>query len=283
MLRGLIRIAALAAFVCLVVGYGLLVLQASQQAPKTIHKNEGSTASKYEPGPLTPFGTLVSGDAVSKITQYCNSYPENEKKNWPQTYYCDLKITDSYIAFFGGMLFFVTIGLVLVGVRQYRDTRILQRAYLAVAPRGIEPYRSGDGRLSCDVSIQNAGNLPARIEFFFIDRAFSDDDKLKMFEIDEQDKQKIGWNYVIPPKGEIRKGARWINSAELDAERAKYSTGGAGNNGWVYVWGQIRYHDGFTGKRFIDFCHRYSLAGKSWTIAGKHGRQHEYGNRTDEG
>jgi hypothetical protein len=179
-------------------------------------------------------------------------------------------------------LFMANLLLAFIAVRQIRDSRSIQRAYLAVLPRGIEPYRSADGRLSCDVLIQNAGNLPARIILFFIDRTFSNDDGLKIFEIDEQAKEKVGGNYVIPPKGEIRKGAPWINSADLDATRAQYSTG-AGNYGWIYVWGRIRYHDGFTGKRFIEFCHRYSLAGTSWTIAGKHGRQHEYGNRTDEG
>src|SRR5215831_16298029 len=51
--------------------------------------------------------------------------------------------------------------------RQKCDTEILQRAYIAVAPRGIHLLYQGD-KLIGHVSIINAGNLPARNVSWFI-------------------------------------------------------------------------------------------------------------------
>jgi hypothetical protein len=161
---------------------------------------------------------------------------------------------------------------------QLDDTRILQRAYLGVIPRGIDLYRSADGRLSCDVSFVNSGNLPARNVSWVIDRKFCTDPRLNDFPIDES---RIDGNNLILPHGEIRKGGPWINSAELDAFRHRQQD--IPDSCWLYVWGSVRYMDGFNRKRFVDFCYRYYLAGTTWTIDEKEGRQHESGNRTDEG
>jgi hypothetical protein len=171
-----------------------------------------------------------------------------------------------------------TIVLASVGRRQIDDTRILERAYLSVRPAGIEPFRSADGRLSCDVWFVNSGNLPASKVSWFIDQKFGTDPELNDFPINEK---KFAGNNLIPPGGEIRKGSPSINSAELDAFRERQR--GIPDSCWLYVWGQVRYLDGFNNKRWIDFCYRYYLAGTTWTISSRHGRQHEYGNRTDEG
>src|SRR5262249_5909970 len=183
------------------------------------------------------------------------------------------------IAFFTFTLWWSTRVLADVGHRQSQDTRILQRAYLSVAPFGITPYLSKDGRLSCDVAIQNAGNLPAKNVRWFIDRDFDTDPAREAFVIDRV-KRPPGDN-VIPPKGEMRKGAPHIEASELDAKRHEYKT--QNEVGWLYVWGRVEYHDGFSPDRFIEFCHRYSLAGTGDTIDKVHGRQHEYGNRTEPG
>jgi hypothetical protein len=179
-------------------------------------------------------------------------------------------------------LMFATVGLVAFAKDQSHQTKILQRAYVTADPGGIDVYRSADGRLSCDIVFQNSGNLPARNVRWCIDRQFSIDNKLLEFPIDQS---KIDGNNLIPPKGKMRKGGPAINSAELDAFRHEVSatTAAAGNHGWLYVWGQVRYKDGFDVDRFTNFCFRYSLAGTSWTISARHGRQHEHGNGTDEG
>src|SRR5262245_6538755 len=50
--------------------------------------------------------------------------------------------------------------------RQEADTKILQRAYIAAIPLGIEPYISKDGsryeRIVGHVGLVNVGRLPAR-------------------------------------------------------------------------------------------------------------------------
>ena len=67
---------------------------------------------------------------------------------------------------FTGFLFVATVGLEIIsahGIRnQSRETRIIQRAYLAVKPLGVQPMRSDKGKLLGIVGIINAGNLPAR-------------------------------------------------------------------------------------------------------------------------
>jgi len=127
-----------------------------------------------------------------------------------------------------------------------KETEILQRAYINVAPGGIRPYVSGNGMLSCDVIIQNAGNLPATKLRWSISRDFSTDSERVEFLIDPI----FHGNNIIPPKGEIRKGAKSVPSPEFDA----FKRGGMDRDRWLYVWGRITYEDGFGNSRVTDFC-----------------------------
>lgn len=173
-----------------------------------------------------------------------------------------------------------TAGLIIISRRQIILTRILQRAYVAVEPRGVEQYRTLDGRLSCDVAFINAGNLPAQNVSWFIDRDFSPDIERAEFPIPSN---KFSGNNLIPPKGAITKGGPAINHTDYDAFVAQHAS--KPDQSWLYVWGRVRYKDGFGRNRFTDFCYRYSLrtGPNNWSIDQKHGRQHEHGNRTDEG
>ena len=201
---------------------------------------------------------------------------------WDWTTHDPVAFYTSVLSIFTGLLFVSTVGLWFStrrGIRvQTDDTRILQRAYLSVSPGGIEPFRSGDGRLSCDLYFENSGNLPAQFVSWFINQSFSTDPNLADFPINESG--FVG-NNLIPPHGKIRKGGPAVNSAELDAFRGRQQ--GKPDSCWLYVWGRVKYLDGFNKPRFTDFCYRYYLTGTTWTIRPKHGRQHEYGNRTDEG
>lgn len=243
----------------------------------TEHKraNQDQNDSKSEPPSFAAI-RLIFGNG--EIAKYCDTAPDNEKEKWSHKYICDVRISDFFVAVFTGLLFIATAGLIVVGLRQFWDSRVLQRAYLSVSPAGIEPFRSLDGRLSCDLYFENSGNLPAQDVSWFIDQKFSTDSNLSEFPIDEN---KFVGNNLIPPHGRIRKGGPAINSAELDAFRGLQQ--GKPDSCWLYVWGRVRYVDGFNNRRWIDFCYRYYLAGTSWTIGPEHGRQHEYGNRTDEG
>ena len=176
-----------------------------------------------------------------------------------------------------------TIILACVARRQTNDTRILQRAYVSVTQAGIRPYLSLDGRLSCDVWFRNAGHLPAKNVSWFINRKFSTDAEDREFEI-PVDEKKFGGNNLIPPQSRIRKGGPAIMHTDLDQfmDANQFKP----DKAWLYVWGRVRYRDGFRHRlQFTDFCFRYNLnlPKSTWTIEASHGRQHEHGNRTDEG
>jgi hypothetical protein len=277
MLKHLINAASIAAFVCLVLGFSFAVIQASsQETPKSVSKNQGTATSKYEPGPLTPFRVFASS-GLKIVTEYCNSYSEKEVNNWPQKYYCDLRITDVYLALFSGLLVLVTGGVVWTGIRQYLDTRILQRAYISVEPGGVTPFVGDDNRIACNVFIYNAGNLPAHDMSWDIRATYS---------TDAREEKVFKWNelirfgkIVLAPKSRFRKGADPTTREEFD----KCRIGAEKNKAWLYVWGRITYNDGFRADRWIEFCHRYNLRGtKEYRIPEENGRYHEYGNRTDE-
>jgi hypothetical protein len=186
---------------------------------------------------------------------------------------------DEAIAVFTFVLAVSTIGLWNVtgrGIRnQSRETRILQRAYLSVIPRGIAPFASTESLLSCEVSLYNAGNLPAREVTWLIEKGFSTDPYLKEFPITGS----FFGNNIIPPGSDMRKGAWAIKTNDFD----KFIAEAVGEHRWLYVWGQVRYKDGFGEDRFTSFCHRYNLLGtKEHTVPEQNGRYHEYGNHTDE-
>jgi hypothetical protein len=215
----------------------------------------------------------------NKAADYQHSEEAKQKPTSPPTE--DLIFGHPALDVYTGALAVATILLMFVtalGIRnQSKDTRIIQRAYLTVSPAGIEPFRSLDGRLSCDVFFENSGNLPAQHVSWIIYQKFSTDHDLKDFPINPE---QIGGNNLIPPRGKIRKGAPPINSAELDAFRHRQQE--TPDSCWLFIWGTVRYSDGFNSNRFVDFCYRYYLAGNTWTISHEHGRQHEHGNRTDE-
>lgn len=286
LLRDVTNTIAVALFLCLAMGFGVVV-HSSNEAQKAAQTDRRTAAHQdasgnYQPSFYSVIG-LVFSDKFKDYTAYCNSYREDQRKKWPQGYYCDFRITDFYLAVFTGLLFFATSALGYYAFRSFWDSRVLQRAYVSVAPGGIRPYLSLDGRLSCDVWFRNAGHLPAKNVSWFIERKFSDDAEDRNFKI-PQDERQFGGNNLIPPQSRIRKGGPAIMHTDLDqfidANRFKP------DKAWLYVWGRVRYRDGFKRRlRFTDFCFRYNLnlPKSTWTIEATHGRQHEHGNRTDEG
>lgn len=195
---------------------------------------------------------------------------------------------DWFVAIFTGLLAYATYRLVKstnnlwtatkdASERQELDTRVLQRAYLSVEPGGINQFLDGTPRLSCDILIRNAGNLPAKHVSWFIERIISQHDNLRDFHIGERE-GKI----VLAPKAVAKKGTK-NNLPKLNVLNLRPNPGNPSAN-WIYVWGRVDYHDGFKGDRFIEFCHRYNIgaSGTEGDISAEAGRYHESGNRTDE-
>jgi hypothetical protein len=190
-------------------------------------------------------------------------------------------VTTIFLAIFTGRLWWSTDQLwksaTAAAKAQSDDTRILQRAYISVVPLGIIRYRLMD-RYGCHVGFHNSGNLPATHVTWFMHRKVSTDPVRKDFSINEQ---RFEGDLVIPqhitaPKGTMSFSKRFIE---------RFNQGNDGRNRFVYVWGEVRYTDGFGKRRWIKFCHRYNLApfNVSYGVPVDFARYHEHGNHTDEG
>jgi hypothetical protein len=131
-----------------------------------------------------------------------------------------------------------TIVLAQLARRQIRDSRILQRAYLNVEPRGIEPHVVDRGdHVHALIAIRNTGHLPARSVSWTTE---------------------IGWpeDHKNPPLGKIEPSTGVLAAgAEIIIPTGPLLSNKVSN--YIYVWGMVTYEDGFGVSRFTKFCHRY--------------------------
>jgi len=153
---------------------------------------------------------------------------------------------------------------------QTEETRILERAYVAVEPGGVWTYR-GSNKMIGHFVIKNAGRLPAQnIKWFASAREDDDDEWVKDFPIGDL----YGENIILAAGAEMTHG-----SGQIPFPSKKC----------IYVWGMVTYTDGFGRSRWTRFCHRYPRAvmrkggrQSDYRIKPRYGRYHGYGNSTDE-
>ena len=148
------------------------------------------------------------------------------------------------------------------------------RAYLSVAPRGINPYRGPTNRILGHVGIINHGHTPARDIVHFVHLSWCDKDDWKPPVIEQMVKTDI----VLQPRAEMKIGSQ---PEELSIIRGREE-----NQSYLYVWGRIEYLDEFSNRtRFTNFCHRYNSTGdivfRRRAIPERDGRYHENGNSAD--
>jgi hypothetical protein len=223
---------------------------------------------------------LIPGE--DRLGKYCS---EPSEQTWLKEYYCNIKATDRYLVIFTLWLALATIVLaistiglwivsVCAGRRQSRETKILQRAYLSANIGGISPFLTDEEReghlVVAHVDITNVGHLPARRVSCCVKIALSTNGDLTDFPIADQD---LSGSYVLTPGAVTRQGSDSITAT---------------GKGYVYVWGRMKYLDGFGTQRTTNFCHRYPLAmfrrldGDHFGIPAEFGRFHAVGNSTDE-
>jgi hypothetical protein len=188
--------------------------------------------------------------------------------------------TDWITAIATGFIALFTIALFVVAWLQRADTKIIQRAYLSVKPKGIVTDTSGN--LLGHVAFKNVGKLPAT-EFITVvkdvvvhhgnwatptltDGAFGDND------------EEPG---LVPIGAEVPRGSPGISLAQVD--RSEVSD----TERYLYVWGRAKFRDGFSSGRWINFCHRYpwvkrKVQNGSVTISKRWARYHHRGNKADE-
>jgi hypothetical protein len=146
---------------------------------------------------------------------------------------------------------------------------------LSVKPLGIETFRTKDFVVGM-IAIYNAGRLPAQKVTWTLYLEPDTDNKRKIFISKEED--FVGDN-IIPAGGEMIKGTGKIEIAKFPDVIA--------NKPQVYVWGSIRYDNGFGKNCTTTFCHRYDVSGVipdrdgTYTVPAKDGRHHEYGSSAD--
>ncbi len=192
-----------------------------------------------------------------------------------------------------GVLAVATIGLLIAaayGIFQTsRETKIVQRAYLAVDPLGVDPFGPTDPEISnsgpsvANIAVRNVGNLPARNVSWFINVRLDKDWKSKRFPINNR--KRYGDNVVAPGISMARSQNKKFSREEYRAFKANILQ--------LYVWGEVLYDDGFGVQRFTKFCHRYNLRSmKNVPVTISHleplppllaegARYHRYGNDAD--
>jgi hypothetical protein len=215
--------AVIALFACLVVWIAYYDRSSSQRPPNYSAVNNGRSNEAQQEAAAAPTEDLIFG------------YPA--------------------LDVFTGVLAFATIGLGVIsicGIRnQSRETRIIQRAYVSADPRGIEPLENQTGgHADGHVGFHNVGRLPAKNVRWFIRLTISPDVQLNNFPAGEY----VGGTNVIPPGTEMRQWGRTnVEPSDFVSFRRHAH--------FVYVWGEVRYDDGFGTERFTKFCHRYERRG----------------------
>jgi len=197
---------------------------------------------------------------------------------------------DWLLVFFTGILALFTIVLAIATRRLWKDGRILRRAYIAVEPAGVHAMWNGNDLIG-HVGIKNAGHLPARNVSWFVGIKPSrngeepDDSFLSP-------QAPIAGNIVIAPGTTATLGSAPGAEAQMLYKFCGFKSGVGREKEqptFLYVWGVVKYHDGFKKGRTTRFCHRYNWINRgrkrepgseseSRSIDAVWARYHEHGN-----
>lgn len=160
------------------------------------------------------------------------------------------------------------------------------RAYVSVAPDGINPLRTRD-RIIGHVRINNVGHAIAKDVRIAVRIVHSEDRHFDAFDISPDALTPTG---AIAPGAEIGKGSYEVLASELLRTATKTD-----KPTYLFVYGIVRYRDGFDVERFTRFCHRYNGQSAEFINTGgnlpvrlgyylvepKIARYHETGNDAD--
>ena len=217
-------------------------------------------------GVLLTIAAAAVGLAVGSPLQML---PEIRLSEWA------LVIVTFLLAIFTLLLVAVTWGLVRSAERTARKQL---RAYISIEPEGIGDYHPGN-RVVPRVSFHNTGSVFAKYVATSINCGLSDDGDRKVF-----DDGEVSGNNVIAPNGRILRGSdQPIDTQEIDDARVAAVV--RNKQLYLYVWGIVRYHDGFSAWRFTRYCHRYNFSGLdngTYSFTPERYRYHHHGNEIDD-
>jgi hypothetical protein len=226
-------------------------------------------------------GMLFASSKYSETPQQNNPNQTSETKSYESHQSKAIWIPEDatgfftlWIAAFTAVLAISTIGLWASTRRgilsQADDTRILQRAYIRAVPKGVDTMTAGG--FVGHVSFENEGRLPATNFKWIIKELTIESDTWKPPKLNDND--LLEYSSIVPVAGIFR---RWTPISPGNPVEDKY---------W-FVWGRVRYLDGFGKERFVDFCHSYPIArreiisGGHYIIRDEFARYHDYGNDAD--
>jgi hypothetical protein len=247
-----LAIGALIAFALWIFVVLPLLYYPRQKAPQNnqgvANRQQQSKAVGDEPPTFIPLKLFVPA-ARNEIAEYCASTPKGEEQNWAHGYICDVKITDTYIAAFNGLLVIVTVGLIVVGsltIRKMRDTEERQlRAYVYVENAYYEIAGS-----TCKITFRakNFGLTPAhRVRVLSIVKA-------------------VDWNNGSPTvpvptvENEEQRGSMAPNGDFVDSEAEEVTFSVLSRGKVVYLAGVISYETVFRRTRKTTHF-RYYIGG----------------------
>jgi hypothetical protein len=158
-------------------------------------------------------------------------------------------------------------------LKTMQDTAERQlRAYVRAKPLGIIPH-SERAKVLAHIAFENTGQIWASNFFSTVAIKTSMNGHLGAEDI-PIDPATLDGTAVIAPRSEVLRGTKTLDVSDL-------------SDGWVYVWGMIRYDDGFKTGRVTRFCHRYPCRQLIAHPEGGHqidiqyARYHENGNEAD--
>jgi len=171
----------------------------------------------------------------------------------------------------------------LTAINQEQDNAQRQlRAYLSVTPAGIIKC-VGEPTYEASVFIKNVGQaIATEVTAKIWARVLMDANSDELTDADSLVSMADPYDRVgsILPRAEVQKAAQGgIDHGDIEGLHSVVNI--------VFVWGEVKYVDGFKNRRFTRFCHWYEVGLvkydhlRAFGIGPEIGRFHRHGNDAD--
>ncbi len=211
---------------------------------------------------------LLTASGSNRVAAYCASEPKAERQKWLHKYYCDIRITDFYVAYFTGALVLVTFGLAFLGWRQVGSMRRTIKTMETTEQRQLRAYvfikqisyfsHYDPSTKSFWWSVQpiweNSGGTQTRDLFINVNSRVDPSPLPDNFDFQDGPKNP-NIPCVMGPRSTLRGASITITGADLQAVRDRKKH--------FHIWGWAKYNDIFQGTsaHVTRFCCDISFLG----------------------
>jgi hypothetical protein len=248
------------------------------------------TESNYPPYPPQILSEQRPSEGVSqqhqtdpiipgKITPHSEQPSSNTTNHTQEVTIFGVRVGEGLLAIATLLLVAATWYLVL-DARHNAERQL--RAYMSVEHEGIIESIEKD-KIVARVGFLNNGAVFAKNAATFMTWKTSRSNELKEPDLPINEAKVIG-NNDIAPRATLRRSIDYPDAmlkTQIEAERSAAQADGQPL--YLYVWGIIRYGDGFSKeRRFTKFCHRYNFSGVpagTYDVPESNYRYHHYGNK----